>query len=167
MGAVDRINTQLLEDLVDGDFIPVLATVGVGEDGGFFNVNADVVAGHVAAAIGAHKVVFLTDVDGLYKDFANKDTLISNMTLDEARELVKSGSLEAGMVPKMKSCVHALEAGVHRAHIINGTTPHALLLELLTDKGIGTMVTQPADVENFEAKPLGTFASRLAGNLQD
>ncbi|HIS40896.1 MAG TPA: acetylglutamate kinase [Candidatus Aphodovivens avistercoris] len=164
VGKVERINAQLLEDLVDSDFIPVLATVGVGEDGGFYNVNADVVAGHVAAAIGAHKVVFLTDVDGLYEDFDDKDTLVSSMMLDEARALVEGGTLSTGMVPKMRSCVHALDAGVHRAHIINGTTPHALLLELLTDKGIGTMVTQPADVESFEAKPLGNFASKLAVN---
>ena len=159
VGKVERINAQLLEDLVDSDFIPVLATVGVGEDGGFYNVNADVVAGHVAAAIGAHKVVFLTDVDGLYEDFDDKDTLVSSMMLDEARTLVEGGTLSTGMVPKMRSCVHALDAGVHRAHIINGTTPHAL-----TDKGIGTMVTQPADVESFEAKPLGNFASKLAVN---
>lgn len=164
VGKVERINAQLLEDLVDSDFIPVLATVGVGEDGGFYNVNADVVAGHVAAAIGAHKVVFLTDVDGLYEDFDDKGTLVSSMMLDEARALVEGGTLSTGMVPKMRSCVHALDAGVHRAHIINGTTPHALLLELLTDKGIGTMVTQPADVESFEAKPLGNFASKLAVN---
>ena len=164
VGKIERINSQLLEDLVASDFIPVLATVGIGEDGGFYNVNADVVAGHVAAAIRAHKVVFLTDVDGLYEDFSDKGTLVSRMTLDEAEALVEGGTLSAGMIPKMRSCIHAMEAGVHRAHIINGTTPHALLLELLTDKGIGTMIDRAKEGGSFEAKPLGTFASRLAEN---
>lgn len=164
VGKIERINSQLLEDLVASDFIPVLATVGIGEDGGFYNVNADVVAGHVAAAIRAHKVVFLTDVDGLYEDFSDKGTLVSRMTLDEAEALVEGGTLSTGMIPKMRSCIHAMEAGVHRAHIINGTTPHALLLELLTDKGIGTMIDRAKEGGSFEAKPLGTFASRLAEN---
>ena len=165
VGKIDRINSQLLEDLVASDFIPVLATVGIGEDGGFYNVNADVVAGHVAAAIRAHKVVFLTDVDGLYEDFSDKGSLVSRMTLAEAEALVEGGTLSTGMIPKMRSCIHAMEAGVHRAHIINGTTPHALLLELLTDKGIGTMIDQAKEDNPFEAKPLGTFASRLAENI--
>lgn len=164
VGKVERVNSQLVEDLVASDFIPVLATVGIDEAGGFYNVNADVVAGHVAAAIGAHKVIFLTDVDGLYEDFSNKDSLVSRMTLSEAQELVASGTLATGMIPKMRSCIHAMESGVHRAHIINGTTPHALLLELLTDKGIGTMIDQAKDAESFDPKPLGTFASRLAVN---
>ena len=165
VGKIDRINSQLLEDLVASDFIPVLATVGIGEDGGFYNVNADVVAGHVAAAIRAHKVVFLTDVDGLYEDFSDKGSLVSRMTLAEAEALVEGGTLSTGMIPKMRSCIHAMEAGVHRAHIINGTTSHALLLELLTDKGIGTMIDQAKEDNPFEAKPLGTFASRLAENI--
>ena len=164
VGKVERVNSQLVEDLVASDFIPVLATVGIDEAGGFYNVNADVVAGHVAAAIGAHKVIFLTDVDGLYEDFSNKDSLVSRMTLAEAQELVAGGTLATGMIPKMRSCIYAMESGVHRAHIINGTTPHALLLELLTDKGIGTMIDQAKDAESLGPKPLGTFASRLAVN---
>lgn len=164
VGKVERVNSQLVEDLVASDFIPVLATVGIDEAGGFYNVNADVVAGHVAAAIGAHKVIFLTDVDGLYEDFSNKDSLVSRMTLAEAQELVAGGTLATGMIPKMCSCIYAMESGVHRAHIINGTTPHALLLELLTDKGIGTMIDQAKDAESLGPKPLGTFASRLAVN---
>ena len=107
-------------------------------------MNADVVAGHIAAAIGAHKVVFLTDVDGLYEDFDDKSTLVSNMTLSEVKAMLAEGRVSMGMIPKLSSCVRALEAGVHRAHILNGTTPHALLLELLTDKGVGTMITQGA-----------------------
>lgn len=164
VGKVERVNSQLVEGLVASDFIPVLATVGIDEQGGFYNVNADVVAGHVAAAIGAHKVIFLTDVDGLYEDFSDKESLVSRMTLSEAKNLVASGTLATGMIPKMRSCIYAMESGVHRAHIINGTTPHALLLELLTDKGIGTMIDQAKAPESLDAKPLGTFASRLAVN---
>lgn len=161
VGRVTRINTSLLEDLVTADYIPVVASIAVGEDGGCFNVNADLVAGHIAAAIGAHKVVFLTDVDGVYEDFSNKDSLISNMSLAEVRRMVDEHAISTGMIPKLSACVRALEAGVHRAHILNGTTPHALLLELLTDKGIGTMVDQPEHVESFEEQPLGNFAQKL------
>ena len=163
VGRVLRINTQLVEDLVAADYIPVIASIGIGEDpgSGFFNVNADVVAGHVAAAIGAHKVVFLTDVDGLYEDFEDKATLVSRMTLSEVKEFMASGAASTGMIPKLSSCVRALEAGVHRAHILNGTTPHALLLELLTDRGVGTMINQAEEVDTFEVKPLGNFASKL------
>lgn len=166
VGRVVRINTALLSDLVRADYIPVVASVGIGEAAGegFYNVNADLVAGHVAAAIGAHKVVFLTDVDGLYEDFSNKGTLISKMMLPEAKRMVEKRSISSGMIPKLSSCVRALEAGVHRAHIINGTTPHALLLELLTDCGIGTMVKQPEEVGSFEAQPLGNFAAKLIEN---
>ncbi len=164
VGRVTHINAQLLEELVRSDFIPVVASIAIGDDGGCFNVNADVVAGHIAAAIGAHKVVFLTDVDGLYENFPDKGSLVSNMTVAEAKAMLESGTLSTGMIPKISSCVRALEAGVHRAHILNGTTPHALLLELLTDKGIGTMVVQTEDVESFEAKPLGNFASKLTEN---
>lgn len=161
VGRVTRINTSLLEDLVAADYIPVVASIAVGEDGGCFNVNADLVAGHIAAAIGAHKVVFLTDVDGVYEDFDNKDSLISNMSLAEVRRMVDEHAISTGMIPKLSACVRALEAGVHRAHVLNGTTPHALLLELLTDKGIGTMVDQPEHVESFEEQPLGNFAQKL------
>lgn len=166
VGRIVGINTALLGDLVRSDYIPVVASIGIGAkpNGGFYNVNADLVAGHVAAAIGAHKVVFLTDVDGLYEDFSRKDTLISKMSLPEARAMVEDRAISSGMIPKLSSCVRALEAGVHRAHIINGTTPHALLLELLTDRGIGTMVYQTEEVETFEAQPLGNFAAKLSEN---
>ena len=141
VGRITRINGDYLNSLVENDYIPVVATVGVGEDGGFFNINADVAAGHIAAALGAHKVIFLTDVDGLYEDFSDKDSLISNLTMEEARSMVDAGVIDSGMIPKLESCITALEGGVFRAHIINGTTPHSLLLELLTDAGIGTMLT--------------------------
>lgn len=163
VGRVVRINSQLLEDLVSANYIPVLASVGIGEESGsgFFNVNADVVAGHVAAAIGAHKVFFLTDVDGLYRDFDDKSTLISRISLDEVREMVDKKQVSTGMIPKLRSCIRALDAGVHRAHILNGTTPHALLLEMLTDKGVGTMIVPPDGDAAFDSTRVGSFASKL------
>ena len=153
-----------LDDLVAGDYIPVVASVALGEDGGFYNVNADMVAGHIAAAIGAHKVVFLTDVDGLYENFENKDSLISNLTLFEAQYMVENNIVSTGMIPKLKSCIHALDAGVFRAHIINGVTPHSLLLELLTSTGVGTTMHSTEESCKFDTHPLGNFASKLIEN---
>lgn len=167
VGRIVRINSALVNDLVAADYIPVIATVGMGEDGGCYNVNADVAAGHIAAAIGAHKVMFLTDVDGLYEDYPNPESLISSMTLGEARAMIEGGEVSTGMIPKLDSCVTALDAGVMRAHIVNGTTPHALLLELLTDKGIGTMVTRPDVPDSFNASPLGSFAAKLNENFEN
>ena len=160
VGRVTQVNTALINNLVQADFIPVIASIAMGEDGRAFNVNADVVAGAVAAAIGAAKVVFLSDVDGLYENFEDKDTFISRLTLEECRNMARSENVSTGMIPKLESCVHALESGVHRAHMINGTTPHALLLELLTDKGIGTMVAGSTEGV-MGAEHLTEFAQRL------
>ncbi|MGI6045993.1 MAG: acetylglutamate kinase [Eggerthellaceae bacterium] len=164
VGRVTRVNDSLMSDLISSDYIPVIASIALGEDGGFYNINADMVAGHIAAAIGAHKVVFLTDVDGLYENFEDKDTLISNMTLFEAQYLIENHVVSTGMIPKLQSCVHALEAGVFRAHIINGTTPHSLLLELLTSTGVGTTLHSTEEACKFDTHPLGNFASKLSEN---
>lgn len=164
VGRITRINRPLLDDLVASDYIPVIASVALGEDGGFYNVNADMVAGHIAAAIGAHKAVFLTDVDGLYENFEDKSTLISNFTVFEARYMVENSVVSTGMIPKLKSCIHALENGVQRAHIINGTTPHSLLLELLTSTGVGTTMHSTEEAYRFDSHPLGKFASKLLEN---
>lgn len=161
VGEITNINSALIEDLVAADYIPVIASIAIGEDGGCYNVNADVAAGHIAAAIGAHKVMFLTDVDGLFEDYPDRASLISSMTVEEARAMVEGKSISTGMIPKLSSCLTALDAGVMRAHIINGTIPHALLLELLTDKGIGTMITRPSLPDTFSVTPLGNFAAKL------
>ena len=167
VGHITRINRPLLDDLVASDYIPVIASVAIGEDGGFYNVNADMVAGHIAAAIGAHKAVFLTDVDGLYENFEDKGTLISNLTVFEARYMVENNVVSTGMIPKLKSCIHALENGVQRAHIINGTTPHALLLEMLTSTGVGTTMHSTEEACRFDSHPLGKFASKLLVNREE
>ena len=162
VGRITHINSELVEDLVAADYIPLIASIAAGEDGGCYNINADLAAGHIAAAIGAHKVIFLTDVDGLYADFPDQDSLVSNMTLAEAQDMIKSDKISTGMIPKLTAIDLALSEGVHRAHIVNGTTPHALLLEVLTNKGIGTMVTGPAAVPHtFNASPMGNFATKL------
>jgi acetylglutamate kinase len=147
VGDVTTIDTTVIDNLIEDGFIPVVATVAAGDDGGSFNVNADLVAAELATALGAEKVIFLTDVDGLYADFADKSSLISVLTPAEAEEMIVSDTLEGGMVPKVAACVHALRGGVGRAHILNGTVPHALLLEVYTDEGVGTMITDPAEEE--------------------
>lgn len=166
VGTISRINSTYLEDLIYDDYIPVVASIAMGEDGGYFNVNGDMVAGHIAAAIGAHKIIFLTDVDGLYEDFEDKDSLISNLTLHEMKAMIDEGKAATGMIPKLRSCIMALEAGVFRSHIINGTMPHALLLELLTNIGVGTTMHSTDEACDFDTHPLGNFASKLVENRE-
>lgn len=149
VGTVTGVDTTVLDNLIEDGFIPVIATVAAGDDGGSFNVNADLVAGELAAALGADKCLFLTDVDGLYSDFSDKSSLISALAPEQAQDLIVNDRLEGGMVPKVAACVHALRGGVRRAHILNGTVPHALLLEVYTDEGVGTMIA--ADLEGGEA----------------
>ena len=167
VGKIESVNVDYIERLIDGEYIPVIATIAKGEDGGFYNVNADMVAGHIAAAIGAHKAVFLTDVDGLYENFEDKSSLISNLTVFEARYMVENNVVSTGMIPKLKSCIHALENGVQRAHIINGTTPHSLLLEMLTSTGVGTTMHSTEEAYRFDSHPLGKFASKLLENREE
>ena len=147
VGDVTEINASVIDNLVADDFIPVVATVAAGDDGGDFNVNADLVAGQLAAAIGADKVIFLTDVDGLYADRNDPSTLISALSLSEATEMLTNDALVGGMAPKVGACVTAISGGVRRAHILNGTVPHSLLLEVYTDEGIGTMITADTNEE--------------------
>jgi len=157
VGDVTSIDTTVVTDLIEDGFIPVIASVGAGDDGGSFNINADFVAGEMAAALGAEKVIFLTDVDGLYADFADKGSLISALSFDEAEAMLDGGTLAAGMIPKVGACVHALSQGVERAHILNGTIPHALLLEVYTDEGVGTMIT--AETSSLGLEDDATYAA--------
>ena len=141
VGTITHVNTELIESVLDDGYIPVIASVGCGEDG-FYNINADVAASEVASALGADKLVYLTDVDGLFRDMEDEESLISQLTKSEAEELLGSGTLSAGMIPKISSVIEALKGGVKEVHLLNGTFPHALLLEVFTDAGIGTMVAQ-------------------------
>lgn len=165
-GTVTSVDCTYIKDLLSADYIPIIASIAMGEDHRtFYNVNADSVAGAIAAAIGAHKLVYLSDVDGLYLDFEDKGSLISRMNLTEAHELLESGTLNKGMIPKITAVVNALDAGVPRAHLLNGTVPHSLLLEVFTDKGVGTMIAREKDEavtgNGFKTFPLDNLASKL------
>jgi acetylglutamate kinase len=165
VGRIKRINADYLNDLINDDYIPVIASIAIGDDGGYCNVNADVAAAKIAVALGATKILFLTDVDGLYLDFNDKSTLVSNLTSDEARTIVEEQSVSSGMIPKLRSCVAAIDQGVERAYMINGTIPHSILIEMLTRAGCGTAVYAAGDeVENPHVHPLGNFASKLLVN---
>jgi acetylglutamate kinase len=141
VGEVERVDPRVLEGVMGSGFIPVVAPMGVGPDGQAFNINADHAAGAVAAALSASKLVFLTDVEGLYEDFGDAGSLLSKVTAEDLRRLLDGDALSSGMIPKVRSCVEALEAGVERAHILDGRVEHAVLLEIFTDTGVGTMVT--------------------------
>jgi acetylglutamate kinase len=141
VGDVDAVNPSLLERLLAEDLIPVLATIGSDTEGQAYNINADTVAGAVAEALGAEKLVYLTDVDGLLADVGDPSSLIRTTSADELEGLLASGALTGGMVPKIASCVRAVRNGVGHAHILDGRVRHALLLEMFTREGIGTMVS--------------------------
>jgi acetylglutamate kinase len=140
VGEVAQVNPGILNNLIRDEFIPVIASVGVDDAGKSYNINADLVAGALAESLQADKLIYLTDVDGIYRDIEDKASLVAEMDITGAEELAREGRLSSGMLPKVQSCVDALKSGVRRAHIINGTAHHALLLELFTDAGIGTMV---------------------------
>jgi acetylglutamate kinase len=140
VGEIRRIDPAILERLIREELIPVVATIGMGDAGQAYNVNADTVAGAVAEALGAEKLVYLTDVAGVYRDFPDEDSLVSRIDAAGLEALVRDGKVGEGMIPKLHSCVHALRHGVTRAHILDGRIPHALLLEFFTREGIGTMV---------------------------
>ncbi len=141
VGVVERIDPRVLEGLLGSGFVPVIAPMGVDHQGQIFNINADHAAGAVAAALGAAKLVFLTDVEGLYEDFGDAGSLLSRVDAKDLQRLLDEGKLSEGMIPKVRGCVEALGAGVERAHILDGRVEHALLLEIFTDTGVGTMVT--------------------------
>ena len=142
VGEVTEVNPGLISGLIDQGYVPVVAPLARGEDGRPYNVNADTAAGALAEALGAKKLVYLTDVEGLYRDLGDEDSLIARIISPDLRTLVGSGSVSSGMLPKLESCIHAIEAGVERVHILDGRVQHALLLEIFTPEGIGTMITR-------------------------
>lgn len=140
VGDVREIDPTIVLRLVREELIPVIATIGVDDEGNAYNVNADTVAGAVAEALGAEKLVYLTDVAGVYANFPDESSLVSRIDVDGLDDLVAAGRATEGMIPKLESCVSALRNGVRRAHILDGRLPHALLLEFFTREGVGTMV---------------------------
>ena len=141
VGRITSINTEVLETLIKKDFIPVIATVGVDDNGKAYNVNADTAAGAIGGSIHAEKLLYLTDIDGVRTDAKDPSSLIAEITVSELRAMIKDGSINGGMVPKALSCIDAIDSGMKNVLILNGTIPHSILLELFTDSGVGTMVT--------------------------
>ena len=140
VGEVTSVDVRLLESLLKDGYIPVVSSVAADEQGQAYNVNADTVAGELAAALGAEKLILLTDTAGILKDYKDPSTLFPRLDIQEARELIESGIVSGGMIPKVKCCVRSLAQGVRAAHIIDGRIPHALLLEIFTNGGIGSMI---------------------------
>ena len=141
VGNVSEVRSGVLDRLLAQDLVPVVATIGVDDDGQSYNINADTAAGAIADALGATKLVYLTDIEGIRRDVADPATLISTISTDELAGLITDGTVSEGMIPKVASCVDAVRGGVGHAHILDGRVPHALLLEIFTNQGIGTMVT--------------------------
>ena len=141
VGHVGAVNPTILQRLLNEDLIPVVATIGTDATGQAYNINADTVAGALATALSAEKLVYLTDIEGLRRDVDDPSSLIRQTTAAELEAMVVDGTLTGGMIPKIESCISAVRGGVGRAHILDGRVPHVLLLELFTDAGIGTMVT--------------------------
>ncbi len=140
VGEVERINTEILTLLLEKNYIPVIATVGVDEQGIRYNINADTVAAQIAISLQAEKLIFLTDVDGIFRDFSDPSSLVSSLKAVEAESLIKSGCIQKGMIPKVEAAVQAVRAGVKKVHLLNGKYPHSILLEVFTDSGIGTEI---------------------------
>lgn len=141
VGDVAKVNAEVLQRLLADELIPVIATIGTDSTGQAYNINADTAAGAIAGAIAAEKLVYLTNIEGLRRDVNDPSTLISSIGVTELQSMLDSGLLTEGMIPKIESCIHAVRAGVSKAHILDGRSPHALLLEVFTQEGIGTEVT--------------------------
>lgn len=140
VGEVQAVDPSLVRSLSADGYIPVIASIGTGPDGTSYNLNADTAAGALAVAVGASKFILLTDVDGVYRDHEAR-ALVSELRAAEAEAMIRDGTISRGMIPKVAACLDAIRGGVPSAHIINGTVPHALLVELFTERGIGTMLT--------------------------
>ncbi len=140
VGEIDKVNTEPIASIIKAGYIPVISPVGVGVDGESYNVNADVAAGEIAAALKAEKLVMLTDVEGIFADPSKPESLITALQAGRAKRMIETGTISSGMIPKVEACVKAIESGVNRTHIIDGRLPHSMLLEIFTDAGIGTMV---------------------------
>ena len=140
VGEVEKIDNEILTILLEKNYIPVIATVGVDNKGTRYNINADTVAGQLAISLKADKFIYLTDVDGIFKDFNDPNSLISSLPIDQAKELIKSRKIQKGMIPKVNSAVQALKGGVNKVHFLNGKGAHSVLIELFTDSGIGTEI---------------------------
>ena len=149
VGEITDVNPKIIMDLLDNDFLPIVCPIGMDENFVTYNINADDAACAIAKAVNAEKLAFLTDIEGVYKDKDNPETLISELTVDEAKDLIGDGFIGGGMLPKLNNCIDAIEQGVSRVHILDGRIAHCLLLEIFTNKGIGTAIIGDKDTRYY------------------
>ena len=140
VGNITEVNPKIIYDLLENDYLPIISPIGLGENFDTYNINADDAACAIARAVGADKLVFLTDIEGLYKDINDKDSFISRITAKDADALINDGFIGGGMLPKLNNCTDAIKNGVNRVHILDGRIPHCLLLEIFTNNGVGTAI---------------------------
>ena len=159
MGEVDQIDTEVLEVILDSNFIPVIAPIGVGEDGSTYNINADLVAGKLAQVMQAEKLMLLTNVAGLLD---KKGEILTGLTTEQVDELIADGTISGGMLPKIGCALDAVKSGVTSAHIIDGRVPHAVLLETFTDEGMGTLITNKR-IQRKKQQKFAHFGRLIAG----
>ncbi len=145
VGEVTDVDPKILFDMLDNDYLPIVAPIGLDENYETYNINADEAACAIAKAVGADKLVYLTDVEGLYRDFADKSSFISRISVSSAEKLIADGIIGGGMLPKLSNCTDAVRGGVKRVHILDGRVPHSILLEIFTNKGNGTMFYEDGD----------------------
>lgn len=147
VGDIREVNPKVLFDLIEKDFLPIVAPIGMDDHFQTYNINADDAACAVAKAVGAEKLAFLTDIEGLYKDINDKSSFISRISASQADKLIEEGFIGGGMLPKLNNCTSAIKNGVNRVHILDGRIPHCLLLEIFTKKGIGTAIVKDEDID--------------------
>lgn len=147
VGEITGVNPKVLFDMLDNDYLPIVAPIGLDEDFQTYNINADEAACAIAKAVGADKLVYLTDVEGLYRNFEDKSTFVSRISVSDAEKLIADGLIGGGMLPKLSNCTDAVRGGVNRVHILDGRIPHSILLEIFTKKGNGTMFYRDDDID--------------------
>lgn len=152
VGEIKKVNEQILFDLLEKDFLPIVCPVGLDDDYNTYNINADDAACAIARAVKAEKLAFLTDIEGVYKDPDDPNSLISELWVDQAEKLIEDGYIGGGMLPKLKNCIDAIENGVSRVHILDGRIPHCLLLEIFTNKGIGTAILNEKESRYYDGE---------------
>lgn len=150
VGDVKKVDASILLDLLEKDFLPIVCPIGLDDDYNGYNINADDAASAIAKAVKAEKLAFLTDTEGVYMDIDDSSSVISEMTVSEAEALIEDGTIAGGMIPKIQNCINAIENGVSRVHILDGRIPHSILLEIFTNKGIGTALLNDGDEKFFK-----------------
>ena len=146
------MNADIIFDLLEKDFLPIIAPIGLDDEYNTYNINADDAACAIAKAINAEKLAFLTDIEGVYKDPNDPSTLISELNVSEGKKLMEEGYIGGGMLPKIQNCIDAIENGVSRVHILDGRIPHCLLLEIFTNKGIGTAILRKDEIKDYDVQ---------------